>query len=288
MIYFMSFDADEIKVSPESVGAVPPRLAGGAGEEPPLPPRPAMSLWSWRDLALFVGFGALALMLSNLLALAGYAGLRPIMGWHTPTQALPDNPFFLLTLQSIFYALLFGYIYLLIVVHYGRPFWTGVQWRNPTAPQSFGYFLGGILLAVAVQFAPTLLPDKETFPLERLFSSPQAAYAVAAFAVLIAPFMEELIFRGVLFSFFETKIGLRFAVVSTAVFFAGLHVPEYWGAWNHVFLILLVGVMFSLARGLTGSLAPSIILHLAYNASLMTGLFIGTQHFRMLHTIFAR
>ncbi len=258
-------------------------------EAPVQPPsRPELSLWSWRDLALFVGFSALALMISNFVALAGYAALKPMMGWHTPAQALPDNPFFLLTLQSIFYALLFGYIYLLIAVQYRRTFWAGIKWRNPTVSQSFSFFLEGILLGVAVRFAPTLLPDKETFPLERLFSSPEAAYAVAVFAVFIAPFMEELIFRGVLFSFFETKIGLRFAVASTAALFAGLHVPEYWGAWNHVFLILLVGVVFSLARGLTGSIAPSVVLHLAYNASLMTGLFFQTHHFRTLQTIFAR
>jgi len=103
--------------------------------------------------------------------------------------------------------------------------------------------------------------------------------------VLVAPFMEELIFRGVLFAFFENLVGLRFAVVSTALLFAGLHVPEYWGAWHHAALILLVGVVFSMARGLTGSLAPSVILHFAYNTTLMTGLFIGSQHFREIQGV---
>ena len=45
-------------------------------------------------------------------------------------------------------------------------------------------------------------------------------------------------------------------------------------------MILVVGMVFSLARGITGSLAPSIILHIGYNSLIMTGLFFSTQHFR--------
>jgi membrane protease YdiL (CAAX protease family) len=38
--------------------------------------------------------------------------------------------------------------------------------------------------------------------------------------------------------------------------------------------------VFSLARGLTGSLAPSVILHLAYNTGLMVAFFFETHQFR--------
>jgi CAAX protease family protein len=115
-----------------------------------------------------------------------------------------------------------------------------------------------------------------------MFSSPLAAYAVAAFAIFIAPFMEELIFRGVLFAIFERQVNLMFAITITALLFAALHIPEYRGAWNHLLLILLVGGVFSVTRGLTRSLAPSVILHFAYNLSLIGGLYFQTQHFRTL------
>lgn len=248
----------------------------------------APSPWSLRDLGFFLAFGTLALLLSNFLALAGYVALQPLVGWRTRPEALRDNPFFVLTFQSIFHGLVLGYVYFLVVVGYRRPFWTTLNWRMLTLRQILRFSLGGILLGFAIRFAPTLLPDREGFPLERLFSSPGAAYAVAAFAVLIAPFMEELIFRGVLFSFFERQVGIRFAIVTTAVLFAGLHIPEYWGAWNHVFLIFVVGVVFSLARGLTGSLVASFVLHLAYNATLMAGLYVETQRFRVLEGLILR
>jgi len=249
---------------------------------PQLVPPPGPKLWSWRDLILFLASAGLAQVAANLLVLAGYLGLQPALGWQTPPQALRHNTFFLLVLQVVFYGLVVGYVYLLVVAGYRQPFWAALRWHKPTTRHTLLFFLGGTLLCVVVVLAPRVLPDREDFPLLRLFSSPPAAYALAAFAVFLAPFMEELIFRGVLFRFFENLVGIRFAVVSTAVLFAGLHLPEYWGAWNHVLLISLVGVVFSLARGLTGSLAPSVILHIAYNTGLMVAFFFETHQFRAL------
>jgi hypothetical protein len=140
-------------------------------------------------------------------------------------------------------------------------------------------------MSAVVLLVPPILPDADKFPLEQLFSSRASAYAVGAFAILVAPPMEELLFRGLLFAIFERQVGWRFAVLATAVLFAGLHVPEYWRAWNHILMILLVGVAFSLARGVTGSLAPSVLLHLGYNASMMIGVFIQTHHFRTFHSL---
>ena len=162
-------------------------------------------------------------------------------------------------------------------------FWAGLKWRRPTTREAIAYVLGGVLLGVLIAHAPPLLPDREDFPLERLFSSPGAAYGLAVFAVAVAPFVEELIFRGVLFSFFERLVGLRFAIAGTALLFAALHVPEYWRAWNHAFLILVVSVVLSLARGITGSLTPSVILHLTFNASMILAQALAPQHAGSVH-----
>lgn len=242
----------------------------------------APNLWSVRDLFLFLVSSAVALLAANFLALAGYALLQPLMDWKTPPHTLHDNAFFLLALQVIFHGLVFGYIYLLIVVNYRQSFWEALRWRALSPRAAVNFLGGGALLALAVQLFPPIFPAQEDFPLQRLFSSPESAYAIGAFAIFVAPFMEELIFRGVLFRFFEHRVGLWFAVAGTATLFAALHVPEYWGAWNHVLLIFLVGVVFSLARGVTGSLAPSVILHLAYNTSLMLLLFLDTDRFQTI------
>jgi membrane protease YdiL (CAAX protease family) len=255
--------------------------------EPPIPdlPPPRMpaappSPWTIRNLIILIISGAIALIAANFLTLTGYGMLQSMMGLRTPSKGLGENPLFLLALQTVFHALVLVICYLFIAVNYHLPFWTTLKWRRPNLSLLWRYLPAGVLLALVIQLAPPLLPDREDFPLTRLFTSPLAAYAIAAFAVLIAPFMEELIFRGILFLFFENLVGPRFAILATAVLFASLHVPEYWGAWNHVLLILFVGLVFSLARGLTGALAPSVLLHVAYNAALMAGLYFQTAGFR--------
>lgn len=246
------------------------------------PQPPAPEPWRGRDLVFFLLFSAGVLVSLNFVTLAGYAALKPLMGWHASPQDLESNPFFAIVDQSLFYGLVLGYIYVLVVIHYGLGFWRGLGWRPLTSNQVMGFVMGGIVLGIGIAHAPTLLPDRKHFPLEELFSSPRAAYAVGLFAIFVAPLIEEVIFRGVLFAFFERLSGLWFAIVVTALLFAGLHVPEYWGAWNHILLIGVVALTLSLARGLTGSLAPSVVLHLSYNLSLMVALFFSSHHFRAL------
>jgi CAAX protease family protein len=259
----------------------PPLEAPWAASVAPPPPEP----WRLRDLLWFALFLVLALPLSAFLSFFGYAALRPLMGWRTPITGLAENTIFSLVLQGVFYVFLLGYVYLLVVIRYRLPFWEGIRWRVPPAQRAWLFFFGGFGLALLVFASSAVLPEKKSFPLEKLFNSPSAAYALAGFAILLAPFMEELFFRGILFSFFEHKAGVWVAIAGTALLFGLFHVPEYWGAWNHALLILLVGLVFSLARGLTGSLVPGVLLHTAYNATLMTGLFIATHHFRNFQTV---
>ena len=241
-------------------------------------PRP----WGLRDFFLFIAFVPMGLFAANILVLLGYTLIQPAVHWRLTKQQLSTDPFFLLALQTVFYGLMLAYIYVLVAVGHAQPFWSMLRWRRMTPGKTLGCLVGGALLTAAIALLPPLLPDANQFPLESLFNSRASAYAIGAFAILVAPFMEEMIFRGILFGIFESQVGLRFAILITAILFGGLHVPEYWGAWNHMFLIFLVGLVFSLARGMSGSLAPSVFLHVGYNASMMIALFLSTEHFRNL------
>jgi membrane protease YdiL (CAAX protease family) len=223
--------------------------------------------------------------LSQFLSFAAYALLRPLMGWHTPPMALSENTIFVVATQLVFYAPVLTYIILVVVLQYHQPFGVGIRWRWPAFGQGVRLLLAGVLLAMVVLAGAALIPDRKDFPMEKLFTSPSAVYAVGGLAVLVAPFMEELIFRGVLFSFFERLGGFRIAVPATAILFAALHYPEYAGAWTHVFMILVVGLALSAARASTGSLVPSFLLHTAYNATFIGLLFLGTHGFKNLHAI---
>ena len=260
---------------------VPPLQEGTLTDGRRPPPRP----WTLHDLLLFIAFVPIGLFAANILVLLGYALIQPTMHWRLAKQQLSADPFFLLALQTVFYGLMLAYIYVLVAVGHAQPFWSMLRWRRMTPGKTLGCLVGGALLTAAIALLPPLLPDANQFPLQNLFNSRAAAYAIGAFAILVAPFMEEMIFRGILFAIFESQVGLRFAILITAILFGGLHVPEYWGAWNHMFLIFLVGLVFSLARGMSGSLAPSVFLHVGYNASMMIALFLSTEHFRNLSAL---
>lgn len=251
-----------------------------APPEPPQPPR-----WDLSDLALFIGFGALAFVVAYAAVMIGYVALGPLAGWHVPPRGSAETAYLSLALEGVFYLLLLAVVYALVTVRKRLPMWRGLKWKKPGLMQALGYFAAGMFLSLAVQFAPTIFPDRKNFPLQQFFSSPQVAYAVGVFAVLVAPWMEELIFRGVLFAIFEDRVGLRFAVITTAVLFAAMHIPEYKGAWNHLFLLLIVGLVFSFTRGLTGSLAPSVVLHMAYNFTQLVMLYFATDHFRSVQSL---
>ncbi len=266
----------------------PENISAEAGGPPPqsIPPQsPVLPLapkdiWTLRDLLLFVAFVPMALLASKFVVLIGYTVLRPLAGWQARTDLVQSDTVLLLVMQCVFYVFMLGFLFLLAKLQHQQPFWKSLGWKKPTARQAAAYLAGGGGLALAVSLALTLRPDTQEFPLEKLFNSRTASFAIGAFAISIAPVVEELVFRGLLFAIFERQVGWRFAVVTTAVLFAGLHAPEYWHAWNHLLMILVVGLVFSVARGITGSLAPSIILHIGYNSLIMTGLFFSTQHFR--------
>ncbi len=259
-----------------------------AGTQPLIEPKPNLPREKWRirDLLVFILFIPIALVAANVIVFVGYAILAPIVHWTISIAKLQTNVIFLLVLQLVFYIFLLAYIYFFIALYYRDSFWGGLKWKKLSAHNVLRFLLGGAALSLLVMIVPPFLPEKKSFPLEKMFNSPASAYAIAVFAVLIAPFMEELLFRGLLFAFFEKHGGLTFAIVSTAILFAGLHIPEYWGAWDHVVLILIVGLTFSIVRGVTGSLTPSFVLHLAYNGTLMLLLFLQTQHFQRMPTGF--
>src|SRR5271157_2542182 len=215
--------------------------SGGTPAED-IAPRPLHSLapheiWNLWDLLLFLVFFLVALLVLTPTALFGYAVLRPLLGWHTSRDSLLNNLIFQLTMQSILYVSTVGFLLLLARFGHQQPFWKSLGWKKPTARQVAGYLAGGGGLALAVSLALAVRPDTQGFPLEKLFDSRTASYAIGAFAIGVAPVVEELVFRG---------------------------------------------LVFSLARGSTGSLTPSIILHVGYNFLIMTGLFLSTQHFRVV------
>ncbi len=79
---------------------------------------------------------------------------------------------------------------------------------------------------------------------------------VLLLAVFLAPFSEELLFRGLLSS--------RFGIVLSSVAFAIVHVA--YGSIVEIAGAFVIGLMLALVFKKSGSIVPCIAIHMAYNA----------------------
>lgn len=88
--------------------------------------------------------------------------------------------------------------------------------------------------------------------------------------VVIAPVAEEVLFRGYLFGKLRQHIPLWIAILITSVLFAIVH-----GAWNVGIDVFALSIILCLLRVVTGSLWPSILLHMLKNGIAFYLLFIN-------------
>ncbi len=140
----------------------------------------------------------------------------------------------------------------------------GLSW-----PSSFGPYKS-IGLAILMFFAAMLIIYKfggQDTEIERILRSSRAAAIVTAFvAAVTAPLVEEIIYRGILYSALHRLAGPISAVVVVASMFAGLHVLQYWPNFGAIAAISLLSLVLTLVRARTGRLLPCYVIHLVFNS----------------------
>ena len=99
-----------------------------------------------------------------------------------------------------------------------------------------------------------------------LKSSRAAVFLVAFMATFTAPIVEEVIYRGILYSALQRTLGVGAAVVTVTLLFAIVHVPQYYPSYSTILLLLLLSLVLTLVRVRTGNLLPCIVLHTIFNA----------------------
>ena len=83
-------------------------------------------------------------------------------------------------------------------------------------------------------------------------------------AVLVAPFAEEIFFRGFIFSGIGNRYGYGWGAILSALIFALVHVLTLWQLGVMV-PIFLLGLLLAWLYMRTGSIWPCIFTHFAYN-----------------------
>jgi membrane protease YdiL (CAAX protease family) len=154
----------------------------------------------------------------------------------------------------------------LIVTRAGRyPFLRTLGWewgRSLTFWRSAGLAVLLLMLGTLIlKLAGT--PENE---FDRILRSSRAAALVTAFAATFtAPLVEEILFRGLLYSALRRLVGAGWAVSLVFLLFAAIHVPQYWPSYGVIGTILLLSFVLTLIRAHTGRLLPCYVIHLIFN-----------------------
>jgi membrane protease YdiL (CAAX protease family) len=100
--------------------------------------------------------------------------------------------------------------------------------------------------------------------------------------VLVAPLVEETVFRGFLYPVIARRLGIAAGVAITGTLFGLMHAAQLWGGWGQIALLILVGVVLTWVRARTGTVAASYFVHLGYNGLQLAGYLIymmsGSHH----------
>ncbi len=301
--------------------------------------------------------------------------------------------------MTLAYIAMLASMYVLVKRHHQQDFWQAVAWRWPDG-RWFGYLAGGGLLALGLGLLSRFLPIPKSLPMDQFFKDRQGAYLMMIFGVGVAPFAEEMLFRGFLYpvldrwlqtlfmtprqirrgciwililagwGFIEHRLPLaesvllavvifvataalfvarslkggtsanlvlvagcgagglgigvtivrrsglgigrpsrlvvlasllglismslrrepsaagrwgRFlAVLITSGGFAMVHSEQLGQAWGPLLVLFVVGLVLTLTRVVTRSITPGLLIHIGYNLTLFTLLYVGTDHFRHL------
>ncbi len=268
-----------------------------------VPPRRIPHLGHLCLLAALAVIGLLCAVALMLIALRFH-----LFGVTSATRAATDIHY-ILGEEAVLYLVTLALSLAVFPLFWNKGFFTGLQWRGAAAVRLrwrlFAIAVGCFALAALDEM---LFPGPTNAPIEEIFRSPGAAWLMFGFGVTLAPFFEEIAFRGFLLPALATACdwaGERFthtlprpldgdghpqwslpamaiASLATSVPFALLHGEQTGHAVGPLLLLIVVSLILCAVRLKTRSLAASTLVHASYNFLLFSLMMIGTEGFRHL------
>jgi membrane protease YdiL (CAAX protease family) len=203
-------------------------------------------------------------------------------------DAMSKNAFFIVPMQFVIYIAIIGFMALLVWGRHKTSLAEAVHWNLPTQRRIWTFaLLTGTALALISDIGEVVLhrwiPD--SLPITEFFKDRPSALLLGAFGILVAPLMEELLFRGFLYPALARWTGTVVSVIITASAFTLLHGAQLGYSWAPLLLIFVVGVTLTVTRMRTNSVATCVIVHMTYNFVLLLQTYIATHGFRQMQGI---
>lgn len=136
--------------------------------------------------------------------------------------------------------------------------WGPVVWLGAVASQ---LMMGAIVVALGVPLA------SNTEGIEEISADRTYVVSLVITAVIAAPIIEEMVFRGVVMRGLHSRMSIPVVVVVQGVLFGIAHVDPLRGVGTIGLVLVLsgVGIAFGTAVVLLGRIGPSIVAHALFN-----------------------
>jgi uncharacterized protein len=257
----------------------------------PLPiPEPAKTEIDLLDVllvgvAMAIAFVVLGTLAATIFILAHrFPGMNP----KVLEDAMTKNAFFIVPTQFVIYVAIIGFMAMLVWVRHKTSLAQAVHWNVPIRGRILvNALMGGAALALISDLGEVALhrwiPD--SLPITEYFKDRPSALLLGAFGILVAPLMEELLFRGFLYPALARWTGATASLIITASAFTLLHGAQLGYSWAPLLLIFVVGITLTVTRMRTNSVATCVIVHMTYNFVLLLQTYIATHGFRQMQGI---
>jgi uncharacterized protein len=211
--------------------------------------------------------------------------------------------------QAIQYVITFAGCLAIFPVLWRRSFLRGLHWNWADALRYRSRLVGAVALCfVGAMVNMIVLPGPTDAPIDQLFRAPGAAWVLFAFGVTLAPFFEELVFRGFLLPALCTAYdwtaeqlqgtpqrpvdeegnprwslaAMIAASLVSSLPFALMHGEQTGWSIGPFSLLICVSLVLCWVRLSTRSLAASTLVHAGYNFTLFSFMLLGTGGFKHL------
>jgi membrane protease YdiL (CAAX protease family) len=151
--------------------------------------------WNGFDLLLLTSVVVFGIFFFTAIAVGVLHGI-----YGRPLAELAGNPsvWMVVPAEGAAYVVMLAVLYWLAGSRHLH-FWHALSWNWPQGFGWAGFLLVGFGLAFVAGLLQKALPLPKELPIEKLFLQPGAPQVLALFGVLVAPFVEETFFRGLLY-----------------------------------------------------------------------------------------
>ncbi len=256
-------------------------------------------------------------MIFILLAIAGYlaSGIAVAVALHahlfgvsTVTQAA-NEIHYTLGSQVIWYFVTLAACVGVFPLVWHRGLFDALEWRADSAVRLRLRLMGAAVVCFVLAVVDgILIPGPPDTPIDQIFRMPGAAWLLFGFGITLAPFFEEMAYRGFLlpalctaYDWSRERIAhtpappldetehprwslpaMAVASVLTSIPFALMHGEQTGYSLGPFVLLVCVSLVLCWVRLATRSLASSVFVHSCYNLLLFSLMLAGTGGFRHL------